>query len=383
MAQTPYQRPVQSRPRAVHIVLRDGDTVDGGIYLTDGQALAAYLGTRKNGWVNVVDATWGLEGERHKHAVLHTDHILLASPTNKDYPVFAATQGGSPRGVDVLLSDGTRLRGSLVLGAWQRLSDYLAGAGGFLAVLETTRVQDGTRLGDIALNSAAVKAVRDSKVFADGPEAPPPRTSTERIKRPSGAIEVVTPEHPGDRRRSTVTPVAPRTPVAPTPFVAQPTVVPPAVALTPAEQQRAAALARHWLSQLAAEAHFTPVDVRTLSGVPTIEEIWHALALANDMADVELAVFIATSYKLELADLDHVTPDAIKAIPAKLARKLGVLPISIDGRVLTIAVSDPESLEIEQQLQFATRHDLRRVIATPADIRGAIEWYYAEDKPPA
>ncbi len=374
MAQPAYSRPVQSRPRAVHLVLRDGDTVDGGIYLTDGQALAPYLGSRKNGWVNIVDATWGLEGELHKHAVLQTEHIVMASASRGDYPVVASTQNGVPRAVDILLEDGTRLQGNLLLGSKQRLSDYLAGTGTFIALLEASRVQDGTAIGDVAVNSACVKAVRDSKIFSAEPAvaqaasedwggirrgASVTPVQRERVPRVSGAIEVVTPAHPEDRRRPSV-------------------VGSEADRLTPEQAKRAAVAERHWLSQLASEARLQPADARDLTGAVSLDEIWRSIATRNDMADAEISVMIATAYKLELADFDQVTPAAIKCVPEKVARRLGVLPVLIDGRTLVVAVSDPESLDIEQQLGFVTRHALKRAIATPADIAGAIDWYYRD-----
>jgi len=385
----------------VHIVLRSGDTVDGGIYLTDGQALAPYLSSRKNGWVNIVNASWGLEGELHGHAVLQTEHIVLASSTERDYPVVAQTQGGAPRSVDVLLNDGTRLQGMLVLGAKQRLSDYLAGTGTFLGLMSAVRVQDGDVLGDVALNGGSVIAVRDAKVFAneEGPDesdaqaawgglhrtplradaVPPTR---ERVVRASGAIDVVTPGHPNDRRRADTAPTGQpairsgATPALPTGAVIPAAPVPPA--LTASEAKREAAVARHWLTLLAKEAQLAPPDGRDLSDAPTLEELWNSVATRNDMADAELAVLVATSYKLEMADLDQVTPAAIKVVPEKVARRLGVLPIKVDGRFLVVAVCDPESLEIDQQLAFATKRDLRRAIATPADLAGAIDWYYGE-----
>jgi Type II secretion system (T2SS), protein E, N-terminal domain len=421
VSQTPYARPIQSRPRAVHLTLRDGDTVDGGIYLNDGQALAPYLGTRKHGWVNIVNAVWGLEGEVHRHAVLQTEHIVIASSTNQDYPIVASTPNATARAVDILLEDGTRLQGNLLLGAKQRLSDYLAGTGTFFALLGASRVQTGDALGDVAVNAGSVKAVRDAKVFAgelevegapedwggirrganeaEAPSAPvnvpahpapsaapraptpsptPAAVRTERVVRTTGSIELVTPAPTRDRRRTTaptghlaIVDAAP----PPAPAAEEPT----EPSATPEQQRRAAVAARHWLGHLAVEAGMTPPDGRDLGEPPTLAEIWHSVAKRNEMTEVELAVMVASTYKLDVADFEEVTPQAIRAIPAKLARRLGVLPVKVDGRNLVVAVSDPESLDIEQQLGFISKRDLKRVIATPADISGAIAWYYQDE----
>ena len=394
MARAPSARTIQSRPRGVHIHLRDGDIVDGGIYLTDGQALAPYLASRKNGWVNVVNAVWLREGELHNHAVLQTDHVVMASASHRDIPVISETQNGVPRPVDILLEDGTRIRGNLLLGQRQRLSDYLAGCGKFLALLSASGVQDGDALGDVAVNCGCVKAVRDAKVFdAQGPPTshavakqewgglrraptatgePQQTANRERITRPTGEIMVVTPAYANDRRVGAAPYVSPVTPAAPS---AIPEHVGP---LTEADQRRAAAASHHWLVQLAADANLTPLDARDLPDDFTSEDVWEAIALRNEMAVGELAVVVASSYRLDMADLDNVSLDAVKILPEKIAKRLGALALQSDGRVLTVAVSEPESIELEQQLGFVTRLALRFVVATPADIAGAIEWHYKE-----
>ena len=377
----------------MHIHLRDGDIVDGGIYLTDGQALAPYLGSRKNGWVNIVNAVWLREGELHNHAVLQTDHVVIASSSHRDFPVIAMTQNGVPRPVDLLLEDGTRIQGNLHLGQKQRLSDYLSGCGTFLALLDATRVTDGDSLGDIAVNSGCVKAVRDAKVFAHEGKVSPsehraqwgglrrtPRVSgavratpvnSERIHRPTGEIDVVTPAYENDRRVGAAPYVSPPSPeVASAPAPDRP--------LDDADARRAEAASHHWLAQLAAEAKLNPADPRDFDDQFTLDDLWYSIAHRNDMAEGELAIVVASSYGLDLADLDNVSLDAVRMLPEKIAKRLGALPLRVEDGKLVIAVSEPESIELEQQLGFVTRLGLRFVVATPADIAGAIEWHYKE-----
>ena len=382
-------RPVQSRPRKVHIVLRDGDVVDGGLYLTDGQALAPYLGTRKNGWVNVVSAVWQREGELHRHAVLQTDHIVIASATDKDYPVQPASQVGVPRAVDLLLDDGTRVQGSLYLAVRQRLSDFLSTCGTFLPLLGARRVHDGDELGDIAVNSGCVRAVRDAKVFEpDGSLAvtgewrqqrrtpsDPVDTSQplnrELVRRATGDLEVITPGRANDRRTGEI-------PLATVTAAAAHGTQSGAPALSQLDRKRLDALSKHWLVRLAVDARLAPPDPRTLSDSPAIVDIWRSVAAANEIAEGELAVIVASTHRLDLADLNTVMPEAIAEIPEKVAKRLGVLPLTVKDGFLTVAVSEPDSFEIEQQLRFLTKLRLRREVGTPADIIGAIDWHYQE-----
>jgi hypothetical protein len=87
-------------------------------------------------------------------------------------------------------------------------------------------------------------------------------------------------------------------------------------------------------------------------------------------------VHVAWVFMLPVASLDDVAASALQAVPEKVARKLGVLPLRIEGKFLDLAVSDPTSMEIEQQLGFVSKLALRLSIATPTDIRGALDWHY-------
>jgi hypothetical protein len=141
---------------------------------------------------------------------------------------------------------------------------------------------------------------------------------------------------------------------------------------------RAEAASHHWLVRLAAEANLNAPDPRDLTDALAPDEVWRAVAKSNEMAEGELAVIVASSYQLDLADLEDVTPEAVHIVPEKIAKRLGALPLKVEGKVLTVAVSNPESLEIEQQLGFATRLELRLVVATPTDIARAIDWHYRD-----
>lgn len=381
-------RPPQTKPRAVHFVLRDGGLLDGAVYLNEGQALAPYLGSRKGGWMNIVNARWKAEAETHQHAVVRVDDVFFASSADPEVKVTFGVAGALPRDVDISVEDGTQIRGRMYLSDRQRMSDFLTSCGQFLPVIGATRMPSGESLGDIALHSASVKAVRDEKAF--GVFAPTTeeaaaawrslrRSSTtaptgqanvtrETVRGSTGSIEVITPGHLPDRRSVTRKQVvgSPPTPAA----------TGAAIELTAEDRARGERVARHWLVQLASGSDLLPPDPLVLSDEPTLGEIWHGIATANEMSETELAVQVASACKLEMADLDEVTPKALREVPERLARKLGVVPVKVDGQYLVVAVSDPMSLELEQQLRFATRLTLRFVVAAPEDIQGALSWHY-------
>jgi hypothetical protein len=380
------QKVLQSRPRRAYIVLRDGEVIEGGLYLNEGQALAPYLGSRKGGWVNVINAMWLADGESANHAVMQADHIMFAASIDGDIPVFGVTALPTVREVDVVLEDGTRIRGAVHLAEKQRLSDFLTSCGKFLPVLAARRFPADELLGDVAVNSAAVHTVRDASVVAEHSVDSDPATA--RSDRPStatpanadvsrpviNAVDLVT-EARVPARRIGIPYVAPPSALPQgTPVLAMKD--PAAADLTADQRELANWLSRHWLVQLGAGAQLAPPDPRALPLQPTLEAVWHGLAERNAISDSELAIHVASAFKLAVANLDGVTAEALGIIPEKVARKVAALPLRVDGKTLVIAVSDPSSMEIEQQIGFITRQRLVMEIAPPADIRGGLDWHY-------
>jgi len=274
------------------------------------------------------------------------------------------------------------------------LSDYLCSCGRFLPVLDATRLPSGDKLGDIALNGACVKAVRDARAFASGTMLSAAeekaewggmlRTSSqgqapvnrEVLQRASRQVEVFTPGRIPDRR--TGKQYAGPGQRQPPPYV----VASGAGELTPQERALADQLAHHWLVTLGAAVEMLPPDPRELGQSASLEEIWRGFAKRNDIAEADLAVRVASAFKLDVANLDDANAEALRIVPEKLAKKLGVLPLKVDDNVLTVAVSDPGSMEIEQQLGFVTKLVLRFVVAPPAEIRAALVWHYGTSPKP-
>lgn len=353
-------RTVQSRPRRAHFVLLDGVELDGGLYLNDGQSLAPYLGSRKGGWVNVVSAKWVNDDGVLGHAVIQTSQILMAWSPGSEIAIAGPIAGSAPREVEIALRNGARLHGVLHLGERQRMSDFLYNCGAFLPVLEAKRVPEDTGIGDVALNSAEVRLVRDTKVFTPSAAA-----------AAAAAAESVTPAAGTTPTAGTATIARPGTPPARTPAGPQTTI---GGASTARRQPR---LSGHWLVQLATKSALAKPDAKSVEGDLSVQSVWRALAEKNDMADGELAAHVAASFHLPIANLDKASPEALKIVPEKVARALGVLPLRVEHGQLILAVSDPSETEIVRQIIPLTRLRLDYEIATPRDIQGAIDWFYS------
>ena len=347
---------VQNRPRRVRIVLRDREVVDASIFLTEGQALSPYLASRKGGWVNLVDPTESSRRETRHHTVLQGERILFALAPDGDIPVFGSSAIPNEREVDVALEDGTHLSGKLRLAPKQRLADYLTSCGKFLPLLDATLMSTNEGVGDCAVNCNAIRAISDAEVFAPGSMAAEGDSDVEsRSTAPTQDVRA------GSR------PLAVKEQARPV--------------LTDAQRAMAQTLARHWLVQLATGAGLLPPDPRELPASASLEEIWSSVARRNELSDADIAEHVATAFKLPLATLDQLSPAALTRIPERVARKLGVIPVSGDAKSLVVAISDPSSMEIEQQLGFVTSKRLQFQIASPSEIHGALDWHYKSSAP--
>ena len=73
--------------------------------------------------------------------------------------------------------------------------------------------------------------------------------------------------------------------------------------------------------------------------------------------------------------------EAMEKVPDKLARRHYCLPLSIEGRVLTVAMADPGDYQAIRDIEFASGLSVRPVIATRTEILdGVEERYAAEDR---
>jgi type IV pilus assembly protein PilB len=94
--------------------------------------------------------------------------------------------------------------------------------------------------------------------------------------------------------------------------------------------------------------------------------------------ETEVVRMLARQYRMPAVDLARFEVDTrlLKLIPAELASKHTVLPLKRDGRQLTVAIADPTSMGVVDDLKFITRYDIVPVLAGEYSMRSAIEKHY-------
>ncbi|HHT9136142.1 MAG TPA: GspE/PulE family protein [Candidatus Wunengus sp. YC60] len=92
----------------------------------------------------------------------------------------------------------------------------------------------------------------------------------------------------------------------------------------------------------------------------------------------EIIQFYSSQYDLPVIDLDKtdIKPEITSLIPVYLVKKHHFLPVSKNNGVITIAVSSPPDLGFMDNLRFMFNADFKCVLATPENIKKAINKYY-------
>jgi type IV pilus assembly protein PilB len=96
------------------------------------------------------------------------------------------------------------------------------------------------------------------------------------------------------------------------------------------------------------------------------------------VSETDVVRMLARQYRLPAVDLSRFKVDLrlLKLIPAELAYRHSVLPLKLDGRILTVAIADPLAMGVMDDLKFITRFDIQPVLAGEFSIRNAIEKNY-------
>jgi type IV pilus assembly protein PilB len=103
-----------------------------------------------------------------------------------------------------------------------------------------------------------------------------------------------------------------------------------------------------------------------------------ALVALGHLTEQELVAFLSKHFRVPSVDLQNldVAEAVIKIIPADIARKYTVLPVSKAGAKVTLAMIDPSNVFAMDDIKFMTGYQVQPVLASETAIRMAIDKYY-------
>jgi type IV pilus assembly protein PilB len=102
------------------------------------------------------------------------------------------------------------------------------------------------------------------------------------------------------------------------------------------------------------------------------------LVKTGAISEMAFAEFMGQVYNVPAVDLDTVDMDgaAIDLIPSDVATKFQVVPLKREGRVLTVAMANPDNIFAIDDIKFITGFEVRPVVATESAIKKSIDRMY-------
>jgi hypothetical protein len=81
------------------------------------------------------------------------------------------------------------------------------------------------------------------------------------------------------------------------------------------------------------------------------------------------------------ADISQVPAEMLAYVPAHLAQRYAILPLSVEGDILYIAAADPSDTQVQAEVAYVTGHRVVPLVARYSVITDAIKKYYSKDAP--
>ncbi len=94
--------------------------------------------------------------------------------------------------------------------------------------------------------------------------------------------------------------------------------------------------------------------------------------------EAELMEFLSKQFGVPSTDPSKLDVDSevIEMIPGNIVQKYKIVPISLEGQTLTIAMVDPSNIFIIDDIKFLTRKNIRVTVATESSIKLAMDRFY-------
>jgi type IV pilus assembly protein PilB len=102
------------------------------------------------------------------------------------------------------------------------------------------------------------------------------------------------------------------------------------------------------------------------------------LVKTGAISEGAFAEFMGQIYNVPAVDLDDHAPqpDVVGMIPAEVATRFQVVPVRREGRVLTVAMANPDNIFAIDDIKFITGLEVSPVVATETAIKKSIDAMY-------
>lgn len=102
------------------------------------------------------------------------------------------------------------------------------------------------------------------------------------------------------------------------------------------------------------------------------------LGLINDD---QLATALAEQMSLKVVSAHEVTiePEVLEMVTEPMAQMYRIIPTEFDGNTLTVAMCDPQNLDVQDELRTFLGYNIRVAVTTEPSMLSALERYYGEN----
>jgi type II secretory ATPase GspE/PulE/Tfp pilus assembly ATPase PilB-like protein/CheY-like chemotaxis protein len=104
--------------------------------------------------------------------------------------------------------------------------------------------------------------------------------------------------------------------------------------------------------------------------------LWTTLVQRKEAKDDDILKAAAARFRLPIADLHRVDQKARDAVPEPLVRRFNIIPIGISDSYLEIATANPNDIDAEKDLAFATGREVRMHLCSPSRIAEKMDELY-------
>jgi len=110
----------------------------------------------------------------------------------------------------------------------------------------------------------------------------------------------------------------------------------------------------------------------------TGEFVGRVLIKLGHLTEEELLPILSEQLGIEYVSLKAVKIDKsiAKTIPAKFVTHYKIMPVKLEGNMLTIAMTDPLDINVLDDMKLLLGHDIRPVFASEKDITDTLNKYY-------
>ncbi|HUF30838.1 MAG TPA: ATPase, T2SS/T4P/T4SS family, partial [Gemmatimonadaceae bacterium] len=125
----------------------------------------------------------------------------------------------------------------------------------------------------------------------------------------------------------------------------------------------------------ALRAHLTEEQLFQLAGNPR-DGYWQTIVEREWMTDKALLAAVADHFGLRIAQIDTLGAQSRELLPETLARRYQVLCVESGEAWIGVATADPNDLDCERAIAFATGRRVRMLLASPIVLASRIDELY-------